>query len=346
MQHTVIQYPVLLRKGSSAPSNHFAKIVNDLPIPAPNWPRTPEQISFPHIKVAASPTCSACHQKEELVYRFILECPAFTRPRNIMKSSLGTRACTLRNLLNKVHLRQYSSELLEVSQTHTFLPLESSYSTSLEPHSPLLTLWILCLPRRPRQTILSQAYRAVSYFHHSPRHSWPSVWQPPAYAQLPIHARIPVEQFVSIQHSFAPSCYQLYTSIYFYPAIALASYLNLRVVVLKQCIVHRLFRSQGQFLPLNSSYLQLLRGSATGGLRQWQGCDVRGSDLIMPQPPHPFYPKHTVPAPEHNPFTNHTLQHYRSTQPHPLLTHPPALPSLTAQSRTLSSIVYVLTLTV
>ncbi|KAG2030466.1 hypothetical protein BDR03DRAFT_987077 [Suillus americanus] len=233
--------------------------------------------------------------------------PRFYPTNNVMKSSLGTRACTLRNLLNKVHLRQHLSELLEVSQTHTFLPLESSCSTSLEPHSPLLTLWILCLPRRPRQTILSQAYRAVLYrpsFHHSPRHSWPSVWQPPAYAQLPIHARFPVEQFLR-----ATSIYELLHS-------NSVSFIGCSARKVNFCL---------SILPTFNFFEAVPPGDFVNGK------DVMSEVQILSCHNHHTPSTPNIPALEHNPFTNHTLQHYPSTQPHPSLTHPPALPSLTAQ---------------
>ncbi|KAG2032023.1 hypothetical protein BDR03DRAFT_802792, partial [Suillus americanus] len=53
------------------------------------------------ISKAPSPICEACNQKNKSVYHFILECPAYTRPHNVMRASMGTNSCTLANLLNK-----------------------------------------------------------------------------------------------------------------------------------------------------------------------------------------------------------------------------------------------------
>ncbi|KAG2120457.1 uncharacterized protein F5147DRAFT_560863, partial [Suillus discolor] len=47
-----------------------------------------------------SPICSSCHQKEGSVYYYILECPAFIRPCNILRKTLGTCDLTLKKLLN------------------------------------------------------------------------------------------------------------------------------------------------------------------------------------------------------------------------------------------------------
>ncbi|KAG2036260.1 hypothetical protein BDR03DRAFT_866465, partial [Suillus americanus] len=70
------------------------------------------------ISKAPSPTCTACHQKNESVYHFILECPAHARPRNAMRTALGTNACTLANLL---HNRKHVKKLLTfIAQTKRF----------------------------------------------------------------------------------------------------------------------------------------------------------------------------------------------------------------------------------
>ncbi|KAG2051246.1 hypothetical protein BDR06DRAFT_866575, partial [Suillus hirtellus] len=61
---------------------------------------TPLNKHLHHIAKLQSPTCSSCHQKEESVYHYILECPAFIRPRNILRKSLGTQDLTLKKLLN------------------------------------------------------------------------------------------------------------------------------------------------------------------------------------------------------------------------------------------------------
>ncbi|KAG1858630.1 hypothetical protein C8R48DRAFT_539416, partial [Suillus tomentosus] len=71
-----------------------------------------------HIAKLPSPICSSCHQKEESVHHYILECPAFIRPRNILRKSLGTRNLTLKELFND---RKAIRKLLTfVAQTKRF----------------------------------------------------------------------------------------------------------------------------------------------------------------------------------------------------------------------------------
>ncbi|KAG2030809.1 hypothetical protein BDR03DRAFT_877468, partial [Suillus americanus] len=65
------------------------------------------------------PICSSCHQKNESVYHFILECTAYARLRNAMRTSLRTRSCTLANLLND---RKHAKKLLTfIAQTKRFV---------------------------------------------------------------------------------------------------------------------------------------------------------------------------------------------------------------------------------
>lgn len=116
--------PKLTSIDASAPSNHFARITEELPhrhsslLLQLRTGHVPLNKHLHRIAKLPSPICSSCQQKEESVYHYILECPAFIRPRNILRKSLGTRNLTLKELLND---RKAIRKLLTfVAQTKRF----------------------------------------------------------------------------------------------------------------------------------------------------------------------------------------------------------------------------------
>jgi hypothetical protein len=120
----------------SAPSKRFASIIEELPR---RHSALLFQLRTGHVSLnkhlhritkAPSPICEACNQKNESVYHFILECPAYTRHRNAMRTSMGTNPLTLTNLLNN---RKHIKKLLTfIAQTKRFVTTHGDVSPPAE----------------------------------------------------------------------------------------------------------------------------------------------------------------------------------------------------------------------
>jgi len=101
------RYAALCTIDSSAPSKHFASIIDELPrrhgslLFQLRSGHAPLNKHLFRIKKSLTATCQLCNEKDESVHHYLFECPAHIRPRNAMRTQLGTRAHHMKNLLNE-----------------------------------------------------------------------------------------------------------------------------------------------------------------------------------------------------------------------------------------------------